>query len=252
MSARALIAIPAGAVAAGAVLATGHGLHEVALAAGVDDPIAWVYPVITDGLAMVAYATAGQVPDRKRYAWTVVLISAVMSGIAQAFYLAGGALTASPLLKGAMGAWPAAAALLGGHLIYLLFHAWAQADADARAAEAAARAEAAAERMRALEEERAAARAAAAEDPVEEDQPGGSVVAMAKRRPAPAPARRRASVDDVDQDRAKELVEQGMGRVSLARELGTTTAIARTLIARYGGTDTDAEDGAEERESVNA
>ena len=253
MSARALIAVPAGAVAAGAVLATGHGLHAVALAAGVEDPIAWLYPVITDGLALVAYVAAHHVPQHKSYAWAVVLVSAVMSGVAQAVFLAGAALDASAGLRFAMGAWPAVAALLGGHLLYLLFRAWADADAAAEAKEAAARAHAAAERYRALEEARLAEQARA-----EQDRPDAQIVTMPRKRSQPPTRRTRASADDVDQAKAAKLVEQGMGRKALARELGTTLSVARTLIARYGGTDTDAEDGADEgvdvdeRESVNA
>jgi hypothetical protein len=38
-------------VAAGAIAATAHGLYEVAIAAQVPPAIAWLYPVITDGLA---------------------------------------------------------------------------------------------------------------------------------------------------------------------------------------------------------
>jgi hypothetical protein len=48
------------AVALGAAVATAHGLYEVALAARVPQPIAWLYPLITDGLALVAYATTTQ------------------------------------------------------------------------------------------------------------------------------------------------------------------------------------------------
>ena len=36
--------------------ATAHGLYETAVAARVPAGIAWLYPLITDGLALVAYA----------------------------------------------------------------------------------------------------------------------------------------------------------------------------------------------------
>jgi hypothetical protein len=39
-------------VALGAAVATAHGLYEVAADAGVPHPIAWLYPLITDGLAL--------------------------------------------------------------------------------------------------------------------------------------------------------------------------------------------------------
>jgi hypothetical protein len=48
-------------------------------------PIAWLYPPITDGLALVAYVAPGWLFGRGRgrcYAWTVVVVAAGMSGIA--------------------------------------------------------------------------------------------------------------------------------------------------------------------------
>jgi hypothetical protein len=48
--------LPGLLVAAGAIAATAHGLYEVAIAARVPPTIAWLYPVITDGVALVAYA----------------------------------------------------------------------------------------------------------------------------------------------------------------------------------------------------
>jgi hypothetical protein len=44
----------------GTIAATAHGLYEVAIAAQVPPAIAWLYPVITDGLALVAYASAAR------------------------------------------------------------------------------------------------------------------------------------------------------------------------------------------------
>jgi hypothetical protein len=48
--------LPGLLVAAGAIAAIAHGLYEVATAAQVPPAIAWRHPVITDGLALVAYA----------------------------------------------------------------------------------------------------------------------------------------------------------------------------------------------------
>ena len=47
-------------VATGAGVATAHGLFEVAVAARVPTGIAWLYPLITDGLALVAYAATAR------------------------------------------------------------------------------------------------------------------------------------------------------------------------------------------------
>jgi uncharacterized protein DUF2637 len=93
-------------VALGAGVATAHGLYEVALAAGTPRALAWLYPLITDGLALVAYATTTRLAESgRRYAATVVVIAAGLSGLTQASYLAGGVATAprccgSPLAPG--------------------------------------------------------------------------------------------------------------------------------------------------------
>ncbi len=108
-------------VALGAGAATAHGLYEVALAAGTPRALAWLYPLITDGLALVAYATTTRLTNHGRsYAWTVVVIAAGLSGLTQASYLAGGVASAPPALRFAIGAWPAIAAAIVAHLLYLL------------------------------------------------------------------------------------------------------------------------------------
>jgi hypothetical protein len=108
-------------VAAGAGVATAHGLYEVAIATGVPRGIAWLYPLITDGLALVAYAATGRLDRPGRgYAWTVVVLAAGLSGLAQAAYLAGGVTTAPTALRFGVGAWPAIAATVVAHLVHLL------------------------------------------------------------------------------------------------------------------------------------
>ena len=66
----------------------------------------WLYPLITDGLALLAYtATARLTGGATRYAWSVVVLAAGLSGFAQASYLAGGAtLDAPPALRFGVGA----------------------------------------------------------------------------------------------------------------------------------------------------
>lgn len=114
--------LPGLAVAVGAAVATAHGIYEVAHAARVPAGIAWLYPLLTDGLALVAYAaTARLTGSAARYAWAVVVLAAGLSGLAQAAFLASGsAVDASPLLRFGVGAWPAIAAAIVAHLLYLL------------------------------------------------------------------------------------------------------------------------------------
>ncbi|GAY09629.1 hypothetical protein [Pseudonocardia sp. N23] len=124
--------LPGLIVALGAAAATAHGLFEVAVAARVPTPIAWIYPLITDGLAVVAYtATARLSGSARGYAWAVVVLSAGLSGLAQAVFLASdfptpsdsngsAGLAVSGALRFGIGAWPAIAAALAAHLLHLL------------------------------------------------------------------------------------------------------------------------------------
>jgi hypothetical protein len=111
-------------VAAGAAAATAHGLYQVATAASVPAPIGWLYPLITDGLALVAYsATTRLQHGGRRYAAGIVVLAAGLSGLAQAVYLAGGlnhTSTAPAGLRFGVGAWPAIAAALTAHLLHLI------------------------------------------------------------------------------------------------------------------------------------
>jgi hypothetical protein len=120
------------AVAAGAGVATAHGLYQVAAAARVPTPIAWLYPLITDGLALVAYAATSRLADGgRRYAAGIVVLAAGLSGLAQAIYLAGGIATSrvGPVgLRFGVGAWPAVAAALTAHLLHLIGTAAPTAD----------------------------------------------------------------------------------------------------------------------------
>ena len=65
-AARAVLWLPGLAVALGAAVATAHGLYEVALAAAVPAGIAWLYPLITDGLALVAYGATARLTGSAR------------------------------------------------------------------------------------------------------------------------------------------------------------------------------------------
>lgn len=109
-------------VAAAAAAATAHGLYAVARASDVPRPIAVLYPVMADGLALVAYSATNRLTGAaRRYAWTVVIAAAGLSGAAQAVYLAGDGLdSASDQLRFGIGAAPAIAAAAVAHLLHLI------------------------------------------------------------------------------------------------------------------------------------
>jgi hypothetical protein len=68
--------LPGLVVALGAAVVTAHGLYEVALASGVPAGIAWLYPLITDGLALVVYAATTRLhAAAAHYAWSVVVLA---------------------------------------------------------------------------------------------------------------------------------------------------------------------------------
>lgn len=121
--ARAAVLVPALIVGGAAVAATAHGGYEVAAASGVPEGlIAALYPVITDGLALVAYASTHRLTGLARgYAWAVVVVAAALSGLAQAVYLVTGpGLVAPEAIRFGVGAWPAAAGAVAAHLVFLL------------------------------------------------------------------------------------------------------------------------------------
>ena len=109
-------------VVAGAGVLTAHGLYEVARSAGVPPAMAAGYPLITDGLALLAYAGTRLLgAGGRRYAAVVMVLSAGLSGLAQAVYLAGGVGTAAPVaVRFGVGAWPAVAAIVAAHLVHLM------------------------------------------------------------------------------------------------------------------------------------
>ena len=109
-------------VAVAAAAATAHGLYAVAVASDVPWPVAGLYPVMTDGLALVAYSATNRLTDGPRqYAWAVVVAAAGMSGGAQALYLAGGGVDDAPTaVRFGIGAAPALAAAGVAHLLHLI------------------------------------------------------------------------------------------------------------------------------------
>ena len=113
--------IAAAAVGVGAAVATAHGVYEVAGACGVPAAVAALYPLITDGLALVGYACALRLPrGHRRWAWVVVITAAGLSGVAQATFLSGGLEQPPGWLRFGVGAWPAIAAALVAHLLFLM------------------------------------------------------------------------------------------------------------------------------------
>lgn len=111
--------------------ATAHGLYGVARACGITVPVAVLYPVIADGLALVAYATIERL-DRKRdraYAWFVVVLAGGLSATAQGIVGAGMGAPSREVRFWVHFA-PAVAVLLAIHLRWLVTRATAPAVAD--------------------------------------------------------------------------------------------------------------------------
>lgn len=106
-------------VAGCGAVATAHGLYEVARACGVSPGVAALYVPLTDGLALVAYASTTRLTTGRGYAWCVVMLAAGLSGLAQAVNLAG---LGEPdvRLRFGVGYWPAVAVAVAAHLLWLV------------------------------------------------------------------------------------------------------------------------------------
>lgn len=230
--ARLAVLVPAVLVGAAAVAATAHGGYEVAVASRVPSGvIAALYPLSTDGLALVAYAATRRLRGvGLAYAWVVVIAAAGLSGLAQAVYLASGpALDTSPALRFGVGAWPAVAGAVAAHLVFLLAHDRAPAAEDARDTPATSRA---------LDASQSPAGAvhpspvpAGLPEPAPRPRLVKDVAPAATARPrtlnaTPTPPRGIAAVPD----RAAELIAEGAGRKRLARELDISEYQARELL----------------------
>lgn len=207
--------LPALLVAVGAVAATAHGLFEVAVAARVPWGVALLYPLITDGLALVAYAATHRLRGwATGYAWVVTVLAAALSGLAQAAYLASEPLVAGPELRFGVGAWPAVAAAIVAHLLYLLATP-VKPTVPRPSAPAAPRLV-------------ADAVAAVAPKPAAAPSPLAVVREPAVRAVAePAPP---VEPVTVELEKVRELVAAGAGRNVVARELGVKPHVARKLV----------------------
>jgi hypothetical protein len=108
-------------VTVGGVIATAHGLYVAATEAGQPDVVAVLYPLIIDGLALVAYVATRRLSSAV-YPWLVVVIAAGLSGLAQGVNLAKGEepWTVEWWLRFGVGAAPAVAALTAAHLLWLV------------------------------------------------------------------------------------------------------------------------------------
>lgn len=108
------------------VLLTYTGAHSFAVAAGYGDTRAWLFPLTLDVTALVAYLALLMLPKGDRwYPLVVVVVCAGASAAAQGYHQAGMAPGTPDLVlawpvRFAAGAWPAAAALLAGHLVWMI------------------------------------------------------------------------------------------------------------------------------------
>ncbi len=203
--------LPALLVAVCAVAATAHGLFEVAVAARVPPWMAWTYPVITDGLALVAYAATHRLRGwAAGYAWVVTVLAAALSGLAQAVYLASDPLVAGPELRFGVGAWPAIAAAIVAHLLYLLA-------TPARPTSAAV-------------PQPVPVRLVADAIRDRPSVPAAPSALSVVREPAVQAKATPSDAEPVDLAKVRRLVADGAGRGLVARELGVKPHVARKLV----------------------
>lgn len=107
-----------------AAVATFYGGFTVTVACGISPYVAWIWPVISDGLAYKAFRSVEQIQGKlsKAYAWLVTTIFAAQSGIAQGVDGVAGHEHGVVLpwqIRAAVNGMPAAAALAAGTLHWL-------------------------------------------------------------------------------------------------------------------------------------
>lgn len=225
--ARTAVLAPALIVGTAAVAATAHGGYEVAVASGVPEGlIAALYPLITDGLALVAYAATHRLTGAARgYAWIVVVLAAALSGLAQAVYLVTGpGLVAPAAIRFGVGAWPAVAGAVAAHLVFLL----AQKRPAKPTVVPTVGALVAARQHTPPAPDVAQTPASAAAEQV---KPSATRPAL---RIAPARASTatvRASVDPDAEGKARELAAAGVGRPTIMRKTGLKDNVVKAILA---------------------
>lgn len=102
-----------GIVAGCAALATFHGAQHAAGEGGASYYTNLLYPVMADGLAVIAFRKSRELDGWRRIvAWLVVIGCAGASGTAQAYVLAAGKTGGAAALAAGVGAFPAVAVLL--------------------------------------------------------------------------------------------------------------------------------------------
>ncbi len=205
----------------------------MAVASQVPPSIGWLYPVSADGLALVAYAATHRFSQRSArvYAWTVVVLAAALSGLAQAVYLASGpALDTSPVLRFGVGAWPAVAGAVAAHLVYLLARRPVGDAADTNPQQETVGAAAVGVSAQAVAD-LVAERAPLHSVPTNAipTPPAGIPAVKAVSPTCTKPPTASARVEDVGK-RAAELIAGGAGRTTLVKELGVTPHQARTML----------------------
>lgn len=222
--ARAAVLAPALIVGTAAVAATAHGGYEVAVASGVPDGlIGALYPVITDGLALVAYAATHRLTGAARgYAWLVVVLAAALSGLAQAVYLVTGpGLIAPAGIRFGVGAWPAVAGAVAAHLVFLL--------AQKRIAKETAQTGSTLVTAR-----QSTTTTPSAEEQLvpAEDQSPPPTRPKLRLAPAAKPASPtvRASVDPDAEGKARELAAAGVGRPTIMQKTGLKDGVVKEIL----------------------
>lgn len=225
--ARAAVLGPALIVGLCAVTATAHGGYEVAVASRVPAGLtSALYPAITDGLALVAYAATHRLTGAARaYAWSVVVASAGLSGLAQAIYLVTGpGLIAPPGMRFGVGAWPAVAGAVAAHLVFLL----AQKRAVVSPAQPVGVLVAARQSLPV-----APPVVTPVPTPAPDVDPSVAVerpklrIAPASKPTAPSV---RASVDPDAEGKARDLAAAGVGRTIIKRETGVKDHVAQRIV----------------------
>lgn len=112
-------------LAAAAFALSYSALRDLAVGAGINPDLAWMWPLIVDGLIVVATLATYALEDRGArllwYPWGTFILFAALSIAGNAMHsMSNPDITVPPLVAAGVSAVPAVALLIGSHLVFII------------------------------------------------------------------------------------------------------------------------------------
>ena len=130
-------------LAAAAFALSYSALRDLAVGAGINPDLAWMWPLIVDGLIVVATLATYALEDRGArllwYPWGTFILFAALSIAGNAMHsMSNPDITVAPIVAAGVSAVPAVALLIGSHLVFIIQRGLARSVETSAEREAAA------------------------------------------------------------------------------------------------------------------